>query len=157
MARKNDFNEYVKAKYYLQVLITMITFLPLAVVIAVSGRMNMFLLTALMLFNLGPNSFIVMMLSLFNDGRVDLGAGTFLNYQGMKGSQFVMTFLFVLIPVLAYSLILKIANETTAIIILASLGIIFIAFSNWWLEKYIASAFLRRKYKSLEGYRKLSA
>lgn len=157
LARKNDFNKYVKAKYYLQVLITLITFVPLAVVIAVSGRMNMFLLTALMLFNLGPNSFIVMMLSLFNDGRVDLGAGTFLNYQGMKGSQFVMTFLFVLIPVLAYSLILKIANETTAIIILASLGIIFIAFSNWWLEKYIASAFLRRKYKSLEGYRKLSA
>jgi hypothetical protein len=157
MARKNDFTDYVKAKYYLQVLITLITFLPLAVVIAVSGRMNMFLLIALLLFNLGPNSFIVMILALLNDARIDLGAGTFLNYQGMKGSQFVMTFLFVLIPVLTYLLIEKIANETTAIMILASLGIIFIAFSNWWLEKYIASAFLRRKYKSLEGYRKLSA
>lgn len=157
MARKNDFRDYVKAKYYLQTLITLITFLPLAVVIAVSGRMNMFLLTALLLFNLGPNSFIVMMLALLNDARIDLGAGTFLNYQGMKGSQFVMTFLFVLIPVLIYVLTVRIANEPTAIIILASLGIAFIASSNWWLEKYIASSFLHRKYKSLEGYRKLSA
>lgn len=157
MARKNDFTDYVKAKYYLQVLITLITFLPLAVVIAISGRINMFLLTALLLFNLGPNSFIVMLLALLNDARVDLDAGTFLNYQGMKGSQFVMTLLFVLIPVLIFVLIWRMANETIAIIILASLGIIFIASSNWWLGKYIATAFLSRKYKSLEGYRKLSA
>lgn len=157
MARKNNFTDYVKAKYYLQVLITLITFLPMAVVIAISGRMNMFLLTALLLFNLGPNSFITMLLALLNDARVDLGASTFLNYQGMKGSQFVMTFLFVLIPLLIYELVRKMANENTAIIMLTSLGIIFIASSNWWLGKYIASAFLRRKYNSLEGYRKLSA
>jgi len=157
MARKNDFTGYVIAKYYLQVLISLITFLPLAVVIAISGRMNIFLLTSLLLFNIGPNSFIAMLLALLNDARIDLGAGTFLNYQGVKGSQFVMTFLFVLIPVLIYVLILKVFNEPAAIIILASLGVLFIATSKWWLEKYIAAAFLRRKYKSLEGYRKLSA
>jgi hypothetical protein len=50
-----------------------------------------------------------------------------------------------------------VANENTAVIILASLGIIFIAFSNWWLKKFIAGTFMHRKYKSLEGYRKLSA
>lgn len=74
----------------------------------------------------------------------------------MKGSQFITTFLFVLIPVGIYELVRFLANENTAMIILASLGIIFIASGNWWL-KIIADIFMRRKYKSLEGYRKLSA
>jgi hypothetical protein len=157
MARKNDFIAYVRAKYYLQVLITLIAFVPLAVVVTISGKMSLFLLAALMLFNLGPNSLLAMLLATFNDARIDLDAGTFMNYQGIKGSQFVMTFLFVLIPVGIYKLVALTANETVAIIILAFLGIIFIAFSNLWLRKLIAGTFMHRKYKSIEGYRKLSA
>jgi hypothetical protein len=157
MARKNDFIAYVKAKYYLQVLITLIAFVPLAVVTSVSGKMSLFLLTALMLFNLGPNSLLIMLLATLNDARIDLDAGTFMNYQGVKGSQFAMTFLFVLIPVGIYELVCFLANENTAIISLATLGIIFIVSSDWWIKKLIAETFLRRKYKSLEGFRKLSA
>ena len=157
IARKNDFIAYVRAKYYLQVLVTLIAFIPIAVVVSISGRMSLFLLAALMLFNLGPNSLLTMLLATLNDARIDLDAGTFMNYQGMKGSQFIMTFLFVLIPVGIYVLIKLVANENTAVIILASLGIIFIASSNWWLKKFIAGTFMHRKYKSLEGYRKLSA
>lgn len=157
MARKNDFMAYVRAKYYLQVLITLIAFVPLSVIIAISGRMSLLLLAALMLFNLGPNSLLNMLLATLNDARIDLDGGTFMNYQGVKGSQFVMTFLFVLIPVVIYKLVSLAANETVAIITLASLGIIFIAFSNLWLKKFISDTFMHRKYKSLEGYRKLSA
>ncbi len=157
MARKNDFVAYVRAKYYLQVLLTLINFIPLAFVIAFSGRVNMVLLTALMLYTIGPNSFITMLLATLNDARIDLDAGTFMNYQGMKGTQFIMTFLFVLIPTGIYQLVCLVSDESTAIIILASLGLIFIASSKWWLKKIIAETFMRRKYKSLEGYRKLSA
>jgi len=157
MARKSDFIAYVRAKYYLQVIITLIAFVPLAVVVTISGKMSLSLLAALMLFNLGPNSLLMMLLAILNDARIDLSAGTFMNYQGMKGSQFVMTFLFVLVPVGIYKLLSQAADENTAVIILSSLGIIFIAFSNWWLKKYIADTFTKRKYKSLEGYRKLSA
>jgi len=98
-----------------------------------------------------------MLLATLNDARIDLDAGTFMNYQGIKGSQFVMTFLFVLIPVGIYELVHLLANENTAIVILATLGIIFIVSSDWWIKKLIAETFLRRKYKSLEGFRKLSA
>jgi len=68
-----------------------------------------------------------------------------------------MTFLFVLIPTGIYQLVSLVSDENTAIIILASLGLIFIASAKWWLKKIIAETFMRRKYKSLEGYRKLSA
>jgi hypothetical protein len=157
MARKNNMADYVKAKFYLLVLITLVSFVPLAVVVCISGKISLILLTALMLFILGPGSLITMLLATLNDARIDLDTGTFMNYQGMKGSQFIMTFLFVLIPVLIYDLIRLVANENTATIILASIGIIFIASSNWWLKKYIAGTFTKRKYKSLEGYRKLSS
>lgn len=157
MARKNNMTDYVKAKFYLMVLITIVSFVPLAVVVSISGKISLFLLISLMLFTLGPNSLIALLLATLNDARIDLNAGTFMNYQGMKGSQFIMTFLFVLIPGLIYILIRQLTNENTATFILASIGIIFIASSNWWLKKYIAGAFANRKYKSLEGYRKLSA
>jgi len=157
MARKNDLYNYIKAKFYLQVLLTLITFIPLVVVIAVSGKVNMFLLAALLLFTLGPNSFIVMMLATINDARIDLNASTFMNYQGMKGSQFIMTLLFVLIPAGIYELIRGVAGENPAIISLAFLGIIFLTSSNWWIRKVIVGSFISHKYKCLEGYRKLSA
>lgn len=157
MARKNDLQNYIRAKFYLQVLLTLITFIPLVVVIAVSGKVNLFLLGALTLFTLGPNSFIIMLLATINDARINLSASTFMNYQGMKGSQFIMTFLCVLIPVGIYELIRGVAGENAAIISIASLGIIFITSSKWWIRKVIVSTFNSRKYKSLEGFRKLSA
>lgn len=156
MARKNDFIAYIKAKYYLQVLLTLINFIPLGILVVVSGRVNVLLLTALMLYTIGPNSFITMLMATLNDARIDLNASTFMNYQGMKGSQFIMTFLFVLIPVGVYELVRFLANENTSIIILASLGILFIVTANRWL-KIVADIFIHRKYRSLEGYRKLSA
>lgn len=157
MARKNNFFSYIKAKFYLQAIMSMLTFIPVIVMIVISGRVNIFLALAIFLYVLGPNSFIAMLLATMNDARLDLSGGTFMNYQGVKGSQFLMTFIFILLPVCIFELVCLVAGDTGGIIALALLGAIFLLFHNWWLRHIIAAAFLKRKYKSLEGYRKLSA
>lgn len=157
MAGKNDFLNYVRAKYYLQAILTLITFIPIAVLSYISGRISVLLTTALMIYLLGPNSCLTMLLATLNDGKVDLEASTFMNYQGVKGSQFIMTFFFVIIPIAICELTSLVAGETGGIIVLATLGILFVIFHKWWLKNIIVATFMKRKYKLLEGYRKLSA
>ena len=157
LARKNDFLNYVRAKYYLQVTLILATYIPTAVLAAISGKTSVLLVTAIMLFLLGPNSLLTMLLATLNDGRVDLDAGTFMNYQGIKGSQFLMTFLFVIIPIAIYELTARVAGETGGIIVLSALGILFVFFNNWWLKNIVVATFMKRKYKTMEGLRKLSA
>jgi len=157
MARKNNFLNYVRAKYYLQVILTLLTYIPVAGLAFFSGRISFLLTTALMLYLLGPNSLLTMLLATLNDGKIDLDASSFMNYQGIKGSQFIMTFLFVIIPIAIYELTALVAGETGGIIVLAAMGILFVFFHNWWLKNIVVAAFMKRKYKTLEGYRKLSA
>jgi len=157
MARKNNFMNYVRAKYYLQGFLTLVMFIPIAVLAGLTGKISLPLVTALMLFLLGPGSFLIMLLAILNDGKIDLNAGTFMNYQGVKGSQFIMTFLFVLIPVAVYQPIRLIAGDSAGILVLVVLGLLFVFFHKWWLEHIIVPAIRKRRYKLLEGYRKLSA
>ncbi len=156
MARKNNFLSYLRAKVYLLAILAIIAFVPLAVVIKITGKMNIFLFLALFLFNLGANAFIVMMLAMLNDGRLDLKAGTFMNYQGVKGSQFFLALFFVALPVALFSLFQFLINDTAGIIVIAVIGLLFIFSHEWWLKNVIAASFRARKYKSLEGFRKLS-
>jgi hypothetical protein len=157
MARKQNFLNYLKAKYYLQVLITLLLYFPVAALVMISGRMSIFLVTALMLFLAGPNTCLAMVLATYNDGKVDLNAGTFMNYQGIKGSQFIMTFLFVMIPMAIFKLTGLVVGETGSTIVIASLGIIFILSHEWWLRRLVAGSFSKRRYRLMEGYRKLDA
>ncbi len=157
MARKHNFLNYLKAKYYLQALITLALYIPVAALVMVSGRMSIFLVTALMLFLAGPNTCLAMVLATFNDGKVDLDAGTFMNYQGVRGSQFVMTLLFVIIPMAIFRLSALVAGETGGTIVIASIGMIFIVTHEWWLKQFVYGSFMKRRYRLLEGYRKLDA
>ena len=68
-----------------------------------------------------------------------------------------MTFFFVIIPIAICELTSLVAGETGGIIVLATLGILFVIFHKWWLKNIIVATFMKRKYKLLEGYRKLSA
>ena len=156
MARRNNFLSYLRAKVYLMAILAFITFVPLAVVIKMTGKMNLFLFLALFLFNLGANAFLVMLLALLNDGRLNLKAGTFMNYQGIKGSQFFLALLFVALPVAIFSLFQFLINDTAGMIAIGVIGIFFISSHKWWLKNVIATGFSARKYKLLEGFRKLS-
>ncbi len=79
-----------------------------------------------------------------------------MNYQGVKGSQFLLGLLFVIVPLGLYKLLELLAGDTIGKIVLAGLGLAFLLSHRWWLRNVIAALFSTRRYKSMEGFRKLS-
>lgn len=156
-ARRTDFHQYVLAKFYLMCLFLVVSCIPLYLMLIIIAHFNPFLLITLTLFVAGPIHFIVFYMSTFNDGRVDLDKGQFFNYQGVKGKHFLVSLAFFLIPFLLFLLFKYLFGETIALVCLSFLGLLFFALHKYWIKAIIVKSFLSRKYKNLEGFRKLTA
>jgi hypothetical protein len=157
MARKNNFVNYVKSKYYLLVSMATIVFIPLIIFFCIKHLFDPILLVSFFLFTLGPLSFIIIFFGTFNDGKIDLNQSSFFNYQGVKGNQFILTLVLMLMPLGIYSLFNYLAGDLAGKLAIIIPGILFIVYHNWWIKAIIVQRFMSRKYKNLEGYRKLSA
>jgi hypothetical protein len=138
-------------------LLVLISSIPLYFILVVFAHVSPLLMLSLTLFVLGPIHFIVFFMGTFNDARVDLGMGQFFNYQGVKGKHFLVSFAFFLIPFLLFLLLKYLIGETGALWSLSLIGMLFLATHNIWLKAIVLKNFNARKYKNLEGYRKLTA
>jgi len=156
MSRKNNFENYVKAKYYLLSALSILSFIPIFIFFLNTQSIDPYLICSVLIFAIGVNSFIIMLLSTFNDGRMDLSRSRFFNYQGIKGNQYLLTFLFLLLPAGIFSLFKYYFNPVIGELAIAIPGLVFIILSDWWLKRIIVPQFQRRKYKNLDGYRNLS-
>jgi hypothetical protein len=156
MTRKNNLVNYVKAKYYLMSALALIVFAMLFTIFSVTGKFDRVLLFSVLLFTLGVMSFIIIFAATFNDGRIDLNKSQFFNYQGVKGNQFLLSFLMMSLPIGFYSLFKFLFNDTTGKLVIVIPGLLFIIFHEWWIKIIIVPRLIARKYKNLEGFRKLS-
>ena len=157
MARRINITKYVQAKYYIMSLLVILSFIPLYLTMVLVVHVNPLILMSLTIFVLGPIQFIIFFFGTFNDARVDLAGGQFFNYQGVKGKHFLVSFAFFLIPFFLYLLLNYLFGATPALLIIAAIGLLFVIFHKYWLKKVIIRNFISRKYKNLEGYRKLTA
>ncbi len=157
MARRNDLAKYVLAKYYLMSLLVSVSFIPLYFAMVFLAHINPLILISLTLFVLGPIQFVIFFFGTYNDARVDLAGSQFFNYQGVKGKHFLVSFAFFLIPFFLYLLLNYLLGATPALLIIAAIGLLFIGFHKYWLKQVIVKRFVARKYKNLEGFRKLTA
>lgn len=156
MARKNNFTNYIKAKYFLMILMVLVIFTPLFIILTITGKADSFLLLSILLFILGFMCFVIIWLGTYNDGRIDLSQSQFFNYQGVKGSQFILSFIITFIPIGMYLLFKYLFNDTVGKLAIAIPGFLFIITHDLWIKKIIVPRFMTRKYKNLEGYRKLT-
>ena len=157
MARRNNLTNYIKSKYYLLTSMATIVFIPLVILFSIKNLFDPFLLTAFYLFTLGPLSFIIIFFGTFNDGKIDLNQSSFFNYQGVKGNQFILTLVMMLLPIGLYSLFNYLIGDIAGKLAIIIPGLLFILFHDWWIKNIMVRRFMIRKYKNLEGYRKLSA
>jgi hypothetical protein len=156
MTRKINFINYVKVKYYLLLGLSIMTFIPLFIVFFLTKKIDLYLLCSLLFFIMGVNSFIIMFLGTFNNGRIDLSKSRFFNYEGVRANQFLITLIFMLLPMGIYSLFSYFFCSIVGDIAIALPGLVFLIFHHLWISKIIVPQFKNRKYKNLEGYRKLS-
>ena len=155
-ARVINFENYLKAKFYLMSGSSLIIFIPVAITLLITKKAEIDLLAAILLFICGVNSFNILFFATFHDARIDLEKSSYFNYQGLGASQYMGSLLFMALPLAIYSLFNYLFNPVVGEIALGLPGLIFVVFHKWWIKVIIMPQFRRRKYKNLEGYRKLS-
>jgi Family of unknown function (DUF5687) len=155
MTKKINFCEYIKAKYYLMILFTIVIFTLLIPLFLLFFRTHIICLFSMFIFSIGTVNFIVLLNGVFNDGRINLNESFFFNYQGLNSNQLFLPIIVFGIPVGLYTFINLLTNSLLANILLMVIGVIFLIFHNWWIKNIILQIFKKRKYKNLEGFRKL--
>jgi hypothetical protein len=156
MSKKIDIFHYVKAKLYLLSCISILGFLPIFILFLIFENPHWSLLISFLIFSVGVNNFFILYFATYNDGRMDLNQSQFFNYQGVNGSQLLESLLVFLFPVCIYSIVYYFFGKLSGQIVISLLGLIFIFGQNWWLKKIIIPQFRLRKYRNMEGFRKLS-
>lgn len=156
MARKDNFAGFIKAKYYIMIAMALIIYVPLLIFFAFTGKFSLLMLTALLFFGMGVICFVTIFSALYNNGRMDLSKGRAFNYQGVSATQFISSLLIALLPMAAYILFNLFLNETYTAVLILLIGLIFFLAHDIWIKKIIIPQFKARKYKNLEGFRKLN-
>jgi hypothetical protein len=157
MARNLNLTKYLQAKYYYLVLLVLIMFIPTFTASFFIPGFKPLMMLSSALFVIGVMLYAILLMSSNNDGRIDLSKSQFFNYQGVKGHHFLTSFAVFLIPFFIYLGIKALFNENIALIIQGVIGIIGIGMHKIMLSKLIAPRLIKRKYKNLEGFRKLTA
>jgi hypothetical protein len=156
MARKLNFKRYILVKYYIMCALSTLVFIPFFIMYVMQGKIEPYTLVSFYLFTMGIVTFMVMWFATFNNGRIDLSRSQMFNYQGIKGSQFILSFVIMLIPFGLFLLIKYLTDELIASIIFSSVGLLFISTHQWWIQNIIIRRFIARKYSNMEGYRAYS-
>lgn len=153
LCRKINLTNYIRAKYYLLLFLTIIVFVPCSIIFYFKSTVDVAFFTSLFLFSIGIISFIILYLATFNTKRMNPNENDILKYKGTSANQVVLSVLFVLLPCGLYAIIHYLFNDFVAKIGLSAVGIIFFVTHIWWIENIIVPAFMYRKYKNLQGFR----
>lgn len=153
MARKFNFKRYVLVKYYLLSALSTLVFIAFFLTHLILQKVSPFTILSFYLFTIGFVNFLILWFATFNSGRIDLAQSQMFNYQGVKGSQFILTFLIMLVPFGLFLLITHFVSPIVASIVFSAIGLLFVATHQWWIDNIIIRRFKARKYANMEGYR----
>ncbi len=108
---------------------------------------------AVMLYNVGVNSFIIFALGLNSRRSIDLDTRALFNYQGMGATQWLIGFPILFGPMAVYGIIALAFGNIAAYFILGGLGLVGIILHPRLID-YFSKQYLRRKYRMIAAYRK---
>lgn len=151
MTYNTNIKNYIKAKFSL--LLTVCTLqLVLASFYGFMGWMIIPIQITAYLYSVGINTFITIYVSTYNYKYLDLGKSASMNFQGMGAIQWLQSLAISFGPALIFFLINKFAGVWVAIISICTLGIAGLIFSEQIIG-WLATQFIKRKHKILEGFR----
>ena len=155
MTQKIHYIKYLEAKWTLIVISIIISMIVSSVYIFISSELYLTILAA-GLYNIGVNSYIVLMNGAFNKTGIDLNQST-KSFGGGKNNFNLKTILLsipqLLLPMIVYGFANKFFNIYIAILSIAILGLIGFIFRNI-VFNYIVKLYSKEKYTTLESFKK---
>lgn len=107
---------------------------------------------AVMLYNVGVNSFVIFALGLTSRKAIDLDQRATFNYQGMGAQQWLITFPILFGPLAVFGLFSLIVGKIGAYLILGGIGLIGIILHPKLID-YFSKKYLIRKHKMIAAYK----
>lgn len=149
--RVSSFN-YIKTKYILIAFSGFMTFVITLPYAFISYRIG-FVNAAMLLFNIGISSVLLLLFSTRNSTSIVLEKSQFLNYQGTGAMQFLMIIPLLGIPLITYIVFLILGIQQYAVFALGAVGFVGIIFYRPLLQ-IVVNSFVKRKYVMSSNFRK---
>ena len=151
MINNFNFNDYIKAKYFLLCLFCVAAYL-LTLAYALIDIKIAFIQSALFLYNVGVTALLLLYFASYNKDSIDLSRSPIFNYQGVTVAQFLFTILIFLIPVGIYLVFKYTGLSSYFFFFLGFIGVAGIVLHNRFIF-LIEKRMRKRKYKMLHGFK----
>ncbi len=107
---------------------------------------------AVMLYNIGVNTFVIFALGLNSRKSIDLEQRAMFNYQGMSATNWLITFPILFGPLAVYGILTFLLGNIVAYFVLGGLGLIGIIIHPRLID-YFTRQYLKRKHKMIAAYK----
>jgi hypothetical protein len=151
LTKNIDFSQYIRAKYYIAVLISTIFYI-LTIPYLFYGIKILLINTAMYFYNIGILSFLLLYIATFNKKRIDLSRGGAFNYQGIGASNYLAIIPAFILPFLIYLPFKYMGHRYWGIAFTGLLGITGLFLSGYFI-RLITRSFHRRKYIMAASFR----
>jgi hypothetical protein len=151
MVSKVSFINFLKGKYLMFTAASTVAFI-LTTPYAYFGWRVLLVHFVMYLWNLGITTNIVLYFANRNAKRIDLSKGASFNWEGVGATQFLLSFLLFLPPLIIYLPLKILGYPNIALLLTALVGIAGILTRGFFI-KFLEADFYKRKFTILEGFR----
>jgi len=154
MSQNIKYSQYLDSKWWLMVA-SVIVLSVLSLPFIYYGVDKYMLILAMAVFNIGFNSYLVLIGGLFNDSPISLNekVKAFQNTQGFNINSFLLGLLRLIMPVLIYYVAHRYFSDNTGLLALVLVGIIGILLKSR-IMKFIEKLYIKKKYSLIESFAK---
>jgi len=151
MAQNVKMKQVLQSAFFLMAATNLVFYLLSLGYMIISPKV-LYIHLAVMLYNVGVNSFVIFALGLNSRKSIDLESRAMFNYQGMGATQWLIAFPILFGPMAVYGIIAVIFSNVVAYFVLGSLGLIGIILHPR-LITYFTRQYLKRKHKMISAYK----
>ena len=150
MARRHSFINLMRAKYYLYLAVSTISFL-LSMILVILDKVDFIFLLSIYLYYIGFVYFLMFQNGVYNKRPFDLFSAGYINWKSSSFQQMMISILALVIPSVAASIIASHSKEAATKFMLIT-GFVFILGHNIWI-KWIYRRVMVRRYRIMDGFR----
>jgi hypothetical protein len=150
MSQNIKYKEYLNSKYTLMVMSSIIMFV-LSIPYVYFGWKILLVHFAAMVYNVGVNTYIILLAGSFNRKKIDLTQRAAFNYQGTGAVQWLVGFPLLFVPVGLFFAPYKFIGFEAGVAFLIILGAIGIVFHQK-IMRFIVTNYLNSKYKMISAF-----
>ena len=150
MTHKENILSLLKAKYYFHVAILIVPMLLMTPAV-IAGKFSMLMMLAYLLLSSGLLYFTLFQLAVYNKQTIPLNQKITGKNNVENGVQMIIQMLAMFSPLVLVAALVLLFNETTAYLVLGTIGLIMTLAHPLWL-RHIYVRLMKRKYENMEGF-----